>query len=96
MLIHARSMAISQDSQNVFGALGLGSDHEEPALMRKRRRVCVNNLVRQMAICKVGLMHRFVVNGAFKSRGCQSTDSIFAESFIAGNESNPASPAALL
>ena len=57
-------------------------------------------------------MHRFVVNGAFKSRGCQSfvrrskswesskiptmPDSIFAESFIAGNESNPASPAALL
>lgn len=53
MLIHTRGMAILQDGQNVFDALGLGSNHEKPALVGKRRRVCINDLAREMAIGKV-------------------------------------------
>ena len=53
MLIHTRGTTILQDCHNVFDALGLGSHHEKPTLVGKRRRVCINDLVREMAIGKV-------------------------------------------
>jgi hypothetical protein len=54
MPIHSRGMALLKDLQYVFGALGLGSDQDEFALVMERRDVSVDHIFRQVTIGKVG------------------------------------------
>src|ERR1700704_4685262 len=55
MLINSRGTALSQDRDDVLGALGLGSDQDEPAFVREGCGVGSDHIVGQMIMGKVGL-----------------------------------------
>ena len=55
MPIYSRGAALPQDLHCLLGALVVGLDQEELAIVIKRRGVCVDHSVRQVIIGKMGL-----------------------------------------